>query len=133
MQRIAIDYGRARVGVAIGMKIAREYATYSSTEALQKIADLVTEEDVNEVIVGRPVRSQGEPGTLDAEIEQFVADLKARLPNVSIITTDEAFSSSQAEIELTEAGVKPDQISQRIDQYAAKIILEQYNEQEGRN
>lgn len=126
--RLGIDYGRARVGLALGSIIARELTTLQNNDLLiSKITEIIRDESVEEVVVGQPLRSRGEAGQVNEEIRQFCERLVLQSPNIVIHVVDEAFTSTQAEIELKEMGVRAEAIKSRIDQYAAKLILDQYN------
>lgn len=128
MQRLAIDYGRARVGIAIGSHVAREHGTIPADhELVEQLAHIIDQEEVSEIIIGRPIRSLGESGALDPELQVLRQQLIRRCPEIVVHFIDEAFSTTQAEIELKQQGVQRDEIRRRVDQYAAKIILDQYN------
>lgn len=128
MQRLALDIGLVRTGVAIGARVAREFGVFNSDDKLAiKIAKIIQDEDVDELIVGLPVRSAGEPGTATPQINDLINQIKTLCPDLKIVTTDEAYSTAQAKIDLEEMGLGVSETKQRVDAYAAMLILEQYN------
>jgi putative transcription antitermination factor YqgF len=95
---VALDYGRARTGVAVSDptgELARplEVVERAATEAgLDRLAAIVVEEGAEKVVVGLPLTLKGERGRQAAETERFVAALKSRLA-VPVELYDERFTS----------------------------------------
>jgi putative Holliday junction resolvase len=96
---LGIDYGTVRVGVAVGddaTGLARPLVTLDARASLlDKLADLARAEGVRRVVVGRPMRSQGEPGTLDGAILHFAQAL--RQTGLEVEFWDEGGSSVRAD------------------------------------
>ncbi|GEM_PF-4183878 len=108
--------------------MATEFDTLQNDQnIIEHLTGIIRDEDVDEVIVGQPLRSQGEPGTAHQAILSLIHDLHVAVPELQIKTVDEAFTTHQAKLELEQQGASPLDISKRIDQYAAKILLDQYN------
>jgi putative holliday junction resolvase len=99
---VALDFGRARTGVAVSDPtgtLARPLAVVeqAATEAgLARVAELVREEGAEEVVVGMPLTLRGEHGEQARETEAFVEALRAAL-DVPVETFDERFTTSLAE------------------------------------
>jgi putative holliday junction resolvase len=98
---VALDFGRARTGVAVsdptGM-LARPLAVVerASTEAgLQRLAELIRGESADVVVVGLPLTLRGERGEQVEETERFVDELRG-LVDTPIETFDERFTTSLA-------------------------------------
>lgn len=128
MQRLALDVGTVRTGVAIGARVAREFGVLDSNNQLAtKIAQIIAEEAIDELIVGLPQRSNGRGGTSARQINELIDAIKALCPDLNVKIVDEAFSTKQAEIELKELGLGIAEAKRRVDAYAAMLILEQYN------
>ena len=128
MQRLALDVGTVRTGVAIGARVAREFGVLESNNQLAiKIAQIIDQESIDELIVGIPKRSNGEGGTSTTQIIKLIDEIKLLCPTLIVETVDEAFSTKQAEIELKELGLGLAEAKRRVDAYAAMLILEQYN------
>lgn len=128
MQRLALDVGTVRTGVAIGARVAREFGVLDSNNHLAtKIAQIIAEEAIGELIVGMPQRSNGRDGTSARQINELIDTIKALCPDLIVETVDEAFSTKQAEIDLKQLGLNVAEAKHRVDAYSAMLILEQYN------
>jgi putative Holliday junction resolvase len=98
MKILALDFGRARTGVAVSDptgELARplEVVERAATEAgLARLAEIVEEEAAEKVVVGLPLTLKGERGEQAQETERFVAALRARL-TIPIEVYDERFTS----------------------------------------
>lgn len=98
MKVVALDFGRARTGVAVSDptgELARplEVVERAATEAgLARLAEIVEEEAAEKVVVGLPLTLKGERGEQAQETERFVAALRARL-TVPVEVYDERFTS----------------------------------------
>ena len=102
MKVLALDFGRARTGVAVsdpsGM-IARPLCVVeraSSAAGLASIAALIDEQEVDRVVVGLPLTLRGERGEQARETEAFVEALSLTV-DVPIVTFDERFTTDLAE------------------------------------
>ena len=102
MKVLALDYGRARTGVAVSDptgELARplEIVEQAATEAgLDRLAAIVAEEAAEKVVVGLPLTLKGERGEQARETERFVATLQERLA-VPVELFDERFTSVLAD------------------------------------
>jgi putative Holliday junction resolvase len=99
---LALDFGRARTGVAVSDltgELARPLEVVEqapSEQGLARLADIVAEEEAELVIVGLPLTLKGERGEQARETEDFVEVLRAVL-DVPVETYDERFTSVLAE------------------------------------
>jgi putative holliday junction resolvase len=99
---LALDYGRARTGVAVSDptgELARplEIVEQAASEAgLDRLAAIVAEEAAEKVVVGLPLTLKGEHGEQAQETERFVAVLRERLA-VPVELFDERFTSVLAD------------------------------------
>jgi putative Holliday junction resolvase len=98
---VALDYGRARTGVAVSDptgEVARPLCTIErvrSEGGLARLADLVAEEEAELVVVGLPLTLKGQRGDQARETEAFVEVLRHVL-DVPVETYDERFTSKLA-------------------------------------
>lgn len=126
---LAIDLGRARIGLAISDELqllAHPLETVAANkEAVARIAAIVRERKIDKVIVGVPRRMSGEIGTAATEALKFVERLRSVLP-CEVITWDERLSTVAANRALQEAGKKTRATRQYVDQVAAQVILQGY-------
>jgi putative Holliday junction resolvase len=99
---VALDFGRARTGVAVSDPtgtLARplEVVERAATEAgLARLAELVREQGAEQVVVGLPLTLRGERGEQARETEAFVEALRAAV-DVPVETFDERFTTTLAE------------------------------------
>jgi putative transcription antitermination factor YqgF len=99
---LALDFGRARTGVAVSDPsglIARPLCVVeraSSANGLARIAALVGEHQVERVVVGLPLTLRGERGEQARETETFVEALSVTV-DVPVVTFDERFTTDLAE------------------------------------
>lgn len=102
MKVLALDYGRARTGVAVSDatgELARplEIVERAASKAgLDRLAAIVADEAAEKVVVGLPLTLKGERGEQAQETERFVAVLRERLA-VPVEMFDERFTSVLAD------------------------------------
>ena len=102
MKVVALDFGRARTGVAVSDPtgtLARPLGVVerAGTEAgLARVAELVRDEGAEHVVVGLPLTLRGERGEQARETEAFVEALRAAV-DVPVETFDERFTTALAE------------------------------------
>jgi putative transcription antitermination factor YqgF len=99
---LALDFGRARTGVAVSDPsgtIARPLCVVERAESddgLARIAALIREHRVERVVVGLPLTLRGERGEQARETETFVATLSDTV-EIPVVTFDERFTTDLAE------------------------------------
>jgi len=142
-QILAVDYGRARIGLAIAESvrgIAQPLATLeriNRNEDLRRLRELVRDNAVKLILVGLPLRLDGSRGEMAEETERFAQRVRKQI-GVAVEMADERLTSWEAERMLEEEfGRKSKQIdgaskkkkdSEKItvDSVAATIILREY-------
>jgi len=98
---LALDYGSARTGVAVSDAtgtLARPLTVVeraSSEAGLRRLAELVSDEEPERIVVGLPLTLRGEPGLQAEETARFVAALRAAV-SVPVESFDERFTTSLA-------------------------------------
>ena len=127
---LGIDPGTHRVGVAIAeleTRFARPVETVEAASAIARIVELVTDFDVETVVVGRPVSLSGEAGPAVDSYAGFLAELRASLPQgIPVVEHDERLTSVIAQQELRQAGVSSKKSRAMIDAVAAQVMLQSY-------
>ena len=102
MKILALDYGRARTGVAVSDPtgtVARPLCVVEragTDDGLAELAALIANEEVARIVVGLPLTLRGSRGEQAREAEQFVEALSART-DVPVVTFDERFTTDLAE------------------------------------
>lgn len=130
---MALDIGGRRIGVALS-DTTRVLATPLTTiyaepqeRACARIAALVAEHMVVELVVGLPLTLSGEIGPQAQLVQAFVEELRKAV-GVPITLFDERLTTVAAERMMTDLGLKPQQRKARIDEIAASIILQDFLE-----
>ena len=101
MKVLALDYGRARTGVAVSDPtgtLARplDVVERAATEpGLVRLRELIEREGVDRVVVGLPLTLRGDRGEQARETELFVEALRARV-EVPVEWFDERFTTGLA-------------------------------------
>jgi len=126
-RRIAIDFGAARIGVAISSIdgiIASPLATIPNNDsAIRAIEELLAEHELLEIYVGLPLNLQGER-TLSTEAALTFAHQLAVSGVANLRMLDERMSTRAAQSQLHASGKNTKQSRSVIDAAAASLILE---------
>ncbi len=128
---LAFDFGKKRIGVAVGSSIAhttRPLITLHGEQNEQRfiaIAALLKEWQPNALVVGLPCNDDGTPHEMTRLCRRFANRLKGRF-NLPVILVDERYTSTSASSQLTEMGVYGMKQKMLIDQVAAQHILLAY-------
>jgi putative pre-16S rRNA nuclease len=126
---LALDLGRARIGVAISDELqllAHPLETIlADKQATQRLAQIIREKKVDHVVVGIPRQMNGQIGVAATEALRFVEKLRTILP-CPVVTWDERLTTVAAHRALREAGKKTRDTRAYVDQVAAQMILQGY-------
>jgi putative holliday junction resolvase len=131
MSRIlAIDYGEKRTGIAVSdplQIIANGLTTVDTPQLEQFLADYLSREEVERIVVGFPKTLRNEPAAVTAKITPFVERLKARFPSISVELVDERFTSKIAFQAMIDGGLTKKERRNKglIDKVSATILLEE--------
>jgi putative holliday junction resolvase len=99
---LALDFGRARTGVAISDPtgtLARPLGVVehaATKDGLERISQIVAEQRAESVVVGLPLTMAGARGEQARETERFVELLSAEL-DIPVVTFDERFTTDLAQ------------------------------------
>ncbi len=132
MRYMGIDYGDARVGVAISDPLGITSQGLETVpnkvydKMLNRISELITEYKPQKIIVGLPKNMDGTIGERGEISKKFVADLKENFADIEFILWDERLSTVQASRVLNETNTRGKKRKNVIDTVAASIILESY-------
>ena len=122
MRVVALDYGRARTGIAVSdptgtlVRPLGVVAHVRTPEGMDALVAAIAEQDPERVVVGLPLTLRGEQGRQAQETLGFVRELEGRI-GVPVETYDERFTTAMAE----RSGSKHAQ-----DAVAAAHLLEGY-------
>ena len=133
MRIMGIDYGDARIGIAVSdpfgwtaQGLETIYWKDDLNLPIDKISKLVKEYGIKKIIVGYPVNMDGSVGERALKTEEFISLLSEKVGDVSIIKWDERLTTVAAHRILSEAGVKASKRKKSVDRIAAVYILQGY-------
>lgn len=118
---LGIDYGKKRVGLALGQFGFAEPLTIieNTSNLLSQLQQVMTDHQIETIVVGVSDREMAE------ETIQFAQKLRS-LVHKPIYLVDESFSSKETMSKLIEAGAKQKRRGQPIDQLAASQFLQDF-------
>lgn len=125
---LSIDYGDVRIGLAISDElqiIAKPYKTLENKGkrfVLKEMQKICQEENVGEIVIGKPIMLSGEEGIQVEKVNRFIDFLKSNI-NVKIVSEDERLTTVEAEKLLNEKDIV-NNIDK--DQMSAYYILKSY-------
>ena len=132
MQRIlAVDFGMRRIGLALSdplqiIATPLETLTINSfDDGIAKLKHVCDEYDLESIIMGYPIGTSGNKTDQTKIVDKVIETLKS-LINVPIISWDERYTSVQAKDILRQQGKKVRDDKGRVDQLAARIMLQEY-------
>ncbi|MEV0072238.1 MULTISPECIES: Holliday junction resolvase RuvX [unclassified Amycolatopsis] len=130
-RRLGVDVGSVRVGVALSDPapiLASPLVTLSrdakDDSDLDKLAELVTEHEVVEVIVGLPKTLANRTGPAAQIAVEYADKLATRVGDVPVRLADERLTTVTASRMLSQRGVKGRKQRAVVDQAAAVEILQ---------
>ena len=128
---LSIDYGKKRTGIAVTdplQIIANGLATVSTSELFDYLKNYISQEEVERVIIGKPLQTNGLPSENLQRVEQFVNRWRKAMPAIPIEYVDERFTSVLAHQVMIDGGLrkKARQDKALVDRISATIILEDY-------
>ena len=133
MRVMALDFGAKAIGVALSDELqltARPLTTLRRdmlrfAALLERLAALVTENEVGTLVIGLPLNMDGTRGPATSRVESFIAELKRHV-TVPIQTIDERLTSHEADQLLRARGANLRERHAKSDEYAALLILQDY-------
>ncbi|MEJ8598221.1 Holliday junction resolvase RuvX [Riemerella anatipestifer] len=133
-QILAIDYGKARTGIAAtdDMKlIASGLATVPTGELLLFLSEYIRSNVVEAVVVGYPVDLKGNVSEVETSILEFIEKFNTQFPEIEVHRLDERFTSKMASFFISQSGKNKKQRQEKglIDKISATIILQNFLEQ----
>jgi putative Holliday junction resolvase len=126
--RIGVDAGSVRIGVARsdpGGILASPLETVRSGKGdIDRIVQIVAENDAIEVIVGLPTSLSGREGPAAATARRFASKIARRLDPETVRLFDERLTTVTAESGLRDQGVRGQARRKVVDQAAAAVLLQ---------
>jgi putative Holliday junction resolvase len=128
---LGIDYGSKRIGLALSDPtniLASPLPTIpNDNKAIEKILDIINKNDVSEIVIGYPFNMNGTKSKICHEVDKFISKLSSRTDK-RIIKRDERLTSYIAQQQILESvkSKKKRQDKSLLDQFSARIILQEY-------
>jgi putative Holliday junction resolvase len=128
---LGIDYGEARIGVAVSDPLrlfARPHTIIkagASEEDLERLRSIVEDLGVARIVVGLPTDSQGEIGSQALAVVHWARQL-AEITDVPIVFWDESYSSEAAQAISKKPRRQASGRREAVDDVAAAVILQDY-------
>lgn len=131
MKIIALDFGKARTGVAVCDKseiLASPYCvipSYNYEKLLEKLKVVIPESGAEMILVGKPLRTDGKNSEMAENAEKFAKDV-AELSGLPVEMLDERFTTVIASRQLHANSKSSKQQKNLIDAAAAAVLLQGY-------
>jgi len=131
MRILALDIGEERIGIAISDTLgflARPLEVIPrqpGPASFQRIAQIVTQNQVRRIVVGLPLLPDGRKGKQVRSTEAYTREL-AKYVQVPIEYWDERYSTDRADEIMIESGRKRKHRQRMRDAVAAAVILQEY-------
>ena len=131
MNILGIDYGLKNVGFAIGEQITNSCSTYFSKkfknrkELIEKIKSLITEWDINTIVIGLPLNMDNTESEMSLEIRNFSKKLEKDI-NIKINFVDEKLTTFEAKQIMKDLNKNKKEIKRNSHGLAAKLIVDTF-------
>ena len=133
MRILGIDYGEARVGIAItdqlnitvqGLETIQRNG--SDKVILRRLDEIFEKYEVDTIVVGMPLNMNGTMSERAKITEQFVHKLKCKYNKMEIHTIDERLTTVEAHKTMNFLEVNKNKKKNIVDTISAVYILEKY-------
>ena len=101
------------------------YKSVSEEKDLAYFATLIQEKNVDLVVFGLPLKTDGSESEMCLTVRDFAEKL-SKTANVKVVFQDERLTSYEAEELLKEAKIKWEKRKELLDKISAQIILQNY-------
>jgi putative Holliday junction resolvase len=133
-QILAIDYGKARTGIAATddlQIIASGLTTVETPKLVDFLKKYFSENSVDEVVIGLPTDLKGNMSEIETEIQKFISVFEKDFPDKKINRLDERFTSKMASFFISQSGKNKKQRQEKglIDKVSATILLQNFLDQ----
>ena len=133
MRKLGIDYGDARVGIAItdGLNITvqgLETINHNNNDkiVLKRLEEIMNEYEIDTFVIGMPINMNGTKTERVEVTEKFIHKLKCKFPKVKIETIDERLTTVEAHKTMNFLDINKKKKRSIVDTISAVYILETY-------
>jgi len=131
MRKMGIDPGQKRVGLALSdedASFASPFKTLTRVDdesLMQAISDSSSAQQVDEIVMGLPIRMNGLEGPEAKRARRLQKQLQ-KVTGVVVTLWDERLTTVAAERSLRDSGLRGERKKALIDQAAATLLLQSY-------
>lgn len=134
-QILAIDYGKARCGLAATddfQIIASGLETVETKNLFPFLAKYFSQNQVEAIVVGLPTDLKGNLSQIETEILKFLEKFRTQFPDIAINRFDERFTSKMASFYISQSGKNKKKREEKglVDKVSATLILQNFLEQQ---
>lgn len=128
---LGLDVGARRIGIAISDPLSITAQGIETLHRKNKKYDLqhlnrvIREFEVQEIVVGLPLRMSGDEGIQAGKIQEFAEDLRKRF-KLPVHLWDERLTSAEANRLLRETDLSIEKRGKAVDRMAAILILQSW-------
>lgn len=133
MRILCIDYGDARIGVAVSDPLGLTAQMLETIKwkndiqrPVQRIKEIYDGYNCEAIVVGIPRNMDGTIGPREIKTREFIKLLETELPEARIVPWDERLTTVMAQRAMHDMGIVAKNQKSRIDQMAAAFILQGY-------
>ena len=133
MRKLGIDYGDARVGIAItdALNITVQGLETIHHEGndkivLKRLEEILTLYEIDTFVIGMPLNMNGSKAERVEVTEKFIHKLKCKFPKIIIETIDERLTTVSAHKTMNFLNVDKKKKRNIVDTISAVYILETY-------
>ena len=133
MRKLGIDYGDARVGIAITDALnitvqGLETIHHNGNDkiVLKRLEEILGEYEVDTLVIGMPINMNGTKAERVEVTQKFIHKLKCKFPKLAIEEIDERLTTVAAHKTMNALNVNPKKKKNIVDTISAVYILETY-------
>jgi len=133
MRILGIDYGDARIGLALSdptATVAGSLGVHKATtmrKDIDYVADIALSREVVRIVIGLPLNMDGSEGERASKTRAFGRNLE-KVSDIEVVYQDERLTTVSAAYALKASGVKKHRQNAHIDTASAQIILQAHLE-----
>ena len=133
MRKLGIDYGEARVGIAItdelnitvqGLETIQR--NNSDKFILRRLDEILEQYQIDTIVVGLPITLKGNKSERTIKTEKFIHKLKCKYNKLKIETVDERLTTVEAHKTMNFLNINKNKKKDIVDTISAVYILENY-------
>jgi putative Holliday junction resolvase len=130
---LGLDVGSRTIGMAVSDPL---WITAQGLETIRrenkrkdfaKLADVIVEYQISEIVIGYPLRLNGAEGTQSEKMQGFAEELRKHF-KLPVHLWDERLTSREAHRVLKEAEISIEKRGKAVDRLAAMLILQSWME-----